>query len=420
VPPRRSTAKSWTRSPASAAKTIVFPSGVQSDPPCVIERNVATRSARVPSTLAIQISRVPGTGPSASTAISWPDAASTLQYLIPILIILLAFTKFAGEREDGTLRQLAAAGTSTGMLAAGKALGVAAALAFVLVPAAAIGAAALLSASGSAASGGLTMRIAALTAVYVTYFGVFVALALGVSAAARRSSHALALLIAFWVLNAIVVPRAASDVSRVLYETPTAFEFGQRVQRDIYDGLPVHAFNVRRAADLRERLLGEYKVSRIEELPVNFRGVDYLEREAHSNDVWESHYKTLWTAFEQQTAVHHRAGWVAPLMAVRALSMALAGADFFHHRDFAAAAETYRRRLVLAMNSQLAFGDGSRKMGAFAADASFWSTVAPFTYQQPGLRWALSHVGVSFAALGAWAVFSGALLVLAVRRMTVE
>lgn len=347
-------------------------------------------------------------------------AASTLQYLIPILIILLAFTKFAGEREDGTLRQLAAAGTSTGVLAAGKALGVAAALAFVLVPAAAIGAAALLIASGTGPYGGLTMRIAALSAVYVTYFGVFIALALGVSAASRRSSHALALLIGFWVLNAVVVPRAASDVSRRIYETPTAFEFGRRVQHDIYDGLPVHAFNVRRAADLRDRLLGEYKVSRVEDLPVNFRGVDYLEREAHSNGVWEAHYRTLWTAFERQTAVHHLAGCVAPLMAVRALSMALAGVDFFHHRDFAAAAEAYRRRLVLAMNSKLAHGDGSQKMGAYAADASFWSTVAPFTYEQPGLRWALSHVGVSFAALAGWAAFASAFLAVTVRRMTVE
>jgi hypothetical protein len=33
-------------------------------------------------------------------------AAATLQNLIPLLIILLAFTKFGGEREDGTLRQL--------------------------------------------------------------------------------------------------------------------------------------------------------------------------------------------------------------------------------------------------------------------------------------------------------------------------
>ena len=50
----------------------------------------------------------------------------------PVLILLLAFTKFAGEREDGTLRQLAGRRRPAGVLAAGKAAGVAAALGLVL------------------------------------------------------------------------------------------------------------------------------------------------------------------------------------------------------------------------------------------------------------------------------------------------
>ena len=179
---------------------------------------------------------------------------------------------------------------------------------------------------------------------------------------------------------------------------------------DTYDGLPVHDFNVRRAAELRERLLRTYHVSRVEDLPVNFRGMDYLEREAHSNAVWDRHYAALWTAFDRQTAVHHMAGWVAPLMAVRALSMALAGVDIFHHRDFAMEAEAYRRRLVLAMNSALAHGAGSRKLGAYTADASLWSSVEPFAYRQPDITWALGHVRSEIGALAAWALLTCAAL----------
>jgi ABC-2 type transport system permease protein len=347
-------------------------------------------------------------------------AAATLQYLVPALIILLAFTKFAGEREDGTLRQLAATGVSARVMATGKALGVSAALAMVLVPAALAGATALVLASGPAAISQSLLRIVVLAAVYGLYFSVWVALGLSVSAIARRSSHALAVLLAFWVFNAVIAPRATSDVSRRLYATPTAFAFAAGVHHDTYDGLPVHDYNVRRAVALRERLLRTYNVSRVEDLPVNFRGMDYLEREAHSNAVWDRHYAALWTAFDRQTAVHHMAGWVAPLMAVRALSMALAGVDIFHHRDFAMEAEAYRRRLVLAMNSALAYGAGSQKLGAYTADASLWSSVGPFAYRQPDITWALGHVRTEIGALAVWALLVCSALVLAVRRMGID
>jgi ABC-2 type transport system permease protein len=347
-------------------------------------------------------------------------AAATLQLLIPVLIVLLAFTKFAGEREDGTLRQVLAQGVSPATLAAGKAAGIAAALAFVVVPAAIVGAFALIWSAGFSPMRDDGARVALLAVIYCAYFAVFVALGLAGSAVLRKSSHALGLLIAFWVLNAVLVPRTAADQSRRLYPTPTAFEFAQTVEHDTYDGLPVHVYNVKRAADLRNRLLDEYKVSRIEDLPVNFRGIDYLEREVHSNSVWEKHYRRLWEAFEHQTNIHQVAGFAAPLLAVRSLSMALTGVDFFHHRHFAAEAETYRHRLVLTMNSDLAYGAGSHKLGAYVTDPALWSKVQAFEYRAPDLAWALHGVTVSVLALGTWLAIALTMLIASIRQVGVE
>jgi ABC-2 type transport system permease protein len=346
-------------------------------------------------------------------------AAATLQLLIPVLIVLLAFTKFAGEREDGTLRQVLAQGVSPPVLAAGKAAGTAVALALVVVPASLLGSLALASTSGTTLRGDGT-RILLLTLVYCAYFTVFVALGLAVSAVLKKSAHALAVLMAFWVANTVIVPRTAADASRRLYPTPSAFEFAQQVEHDTYDGLPVHAYNVKRAADLRSRLLREFRVSRIEDLPVNFRGIDYLEREAHSNEVWERHYDDLWAAFTQQIRVHQLAGFLAPFAAVRSLSMALTGADFFHHQHFAAAAESYRRQLVLTMNSDLAYGGGSAKQGAYVTDPKLWSRVAPFHYRSPDIGWVLQQVTIPVWALGLWFVMSVTLLIASVRVVGVE
>ncbi len=62
-------------------------------------------------------------------------AAAVLQILVPLLIVLLAFSAFAGEREQGTLRQLLAIGIPRQSLVAGKAAGLAAAMSLVLIPA---------------------------------------------------------------------------------------------------------------------------------------------------------------------------------------------------------------------------------------------------------------------------------------------
>lgn len=342
--------------------------------------------------------------------------AATLQGLVPVLIILVAYAKYAAEREDGTLRQLLACGVPPLTLALGKLLGVAVVLGMVLVPAAVMGSLAIVIAAGPQAAGAVALRTVVLTAVYLAYFGVCLLVALAVSVASRRASHALAVLVGFWIMNAVIVPRFAVDEARRQHPTPTAFEFAQRVHHDTYGGLALHDFYARRADELRARLLRQYGVARVEDLPVNIRGVDYLERETRSDEVWDTHYGRLWAAFDAQARVHATAAWAAPLVAVRHLSMALAGVDAHHHRHFADAADAYRRVLVRAMNTRLAYGGNSRRLGAYVAEANFWSSVAPFTYKQPSITWALSHTWGAVAALGGWLVASALALALAVTR----
>jgi ABC-2 type transport system permease protein len=346
-------------------------------------------------------------------------AAATLQLLIPVLIVFIAFTRFAGEREDGTLRQVLASGVPRQTLAVGKVVGIALVLAIVLVPAAIVGAAAIILAAAGADLAPIGVRMAALSLVYVAYFVTILMISLTVSAAVSKSSHALALLIAFWVLNGVVGPRVASDVSTRLYPTPTAFEFAEAVERDTYDGLPVHAYNLRRAPDLRERLFREYQVARVQDLPVNFRGIDYLEREARSNQVWDEHYGRLWWLFERQVRTQQIAGLAAPLLALRSVSMSLSGSDFFHHRHFAVAAESYRRRLVGAMNRDLAFSATSKQLG-YTADPGLWQRLAPFEYRRPTVTWAIAQQGWSLTSLAAWLLIGSLSLRYAVRGLQVE
>jgi ABC-2 type transport system permease protein len=342
-------------------------------------------------------------------------AAASLQWLMPILIVLLAAEAFAGEREHGTLRHVLSTGVRPTTLALGKLAGVGLAIAIIAVPAAAAGAVALAWAGGGDPAA-LAPRAAVLLGIYLAWFAVVANLALAVSALARSVRQALAVLFVCWAMNVLIAPRVASEAARRLHPTPTAFAFTQDVQRAIYEGQDVHGYLVQRARVLKARLLSTYRVARLEDLPVNFRGIDYLEREAHADATYDQAYGRISDAFDRQIAVQQRAAIVAPLVAVRSLSMAVAATDVLHHRQFAQAAEGYRRRLVRAMNENLAFESSAAGIG-YRAGPDLWASLPPFHYQAPSLGAALAAQQISAAALAGWLLASAGLLALSVSRM---
>lgn len=332
-------------------------------------------------------------------------AATIMQLLLPLLIIVLAFPAFAGEREQGTLRQLLSLGVQPSALAAGKALGVAAALGTLVVPAAFLGAAALVFASEEGALAGELPRILLMGATYVAYFAIFVAVALAVSARTRSARVALLVLLGFWAVNSLVAPRALSDVARRVHPTPSAFQFVTALDADLKRGLDGHTPD-ERVAKLRDATLARYGVRSVDSLPVNFDAIAMQASEEEGNKVFDKHYGALYDAYARQNRVHQLGAVVAPLLAVRDLSMGLAGTDVEHHRAFATAAEQYRRMLVKRMNDAMAENSRTGDWG-WKADPSLWREVPPFTYEGPATTQALASHGTSLWLLGGWLVLAG-------------
>ncbi len=351
----------------------------------------------------------PAQDATAAQRIGALTAAQVLQHLVPLLIILLTFGALAGERERGTLRQLLASGIGRRDLAAGKALGVAGALGLLLVPAAVVGAAALVVASPGPAASPLA-RGAVLAGVYLAYFTAFLALSLAVSAWARSARTALVVLLAVWVVNGLVAPRVAVDLSKWLHPTPSALEFARTVEQEMASGAGDISPPDRDAST--QRLLAEYGVERVEDLPINAVGVYLQESEEFGNRIFDRNYGALWDTFERQGVVHETVALAAPLLAVRTLSMGLAGTDVEQHRHFAVAAETYRRDLMRQMNGDMTenslTGDFTYTVGA-----EVWEAVPPLQYAAPTLGWVLGNRVLSLLVLGAWLV--GAVIAAAVR-----
>lgn len=339
---------------------------------------------------------------TASARFGQLTAATVLQVLVPLVIILLSFGAFAGEREAGTLRQALSLGVTRHHLALGKILGVALALGLLLVPATVVGSAALGLGSETIAFSASLPRFVVLVLIYLAFFLAVLAVSFAISALAPSSRVALVVLLAFWSVN-LVLPRIATDLAKNNYPTPTALEFQAAVAREMREGIDGHNPQDERGEQLKQELLAQYGVKTVEDLPVNFDGIALQEGEEYGNRVYDRHYGDLWTSYERQNTVHTLTGMLAPLAAVRAVSMGLAGSDWRHHRHFAESAEVYRRMLVKRMNDEVAYNSVAREYDKNRRGRELYEQVPDFSYRAPTLGWVIGKQILPLALLAAWA-----------------
>lgn len=327
-------------------------------------------------------------------------AAGVLQFLLPLVIVLLTFNAFAGEREQGTLKQLMSLGVKPARLLAGKALGVAAALATLVIPAAILGLGLL---SGAMRMEGTQdgVRFAALSLVYLVYLLTFVALSLGVSARAATARMALLALLGFWAATTLFVPRASATLAEMLHPTPSLPEFLKQVEEDMENGVDGHRPPGEREEELRQAMLKKYNVTSEKDLPINFTGLVLQESEEHGNAVYDKRFAELRGQYGRQSGILRNASAVSPLLAVRSFSMALAGTDLWHHESFADAAEAYRRKWVKRLNDDLTYNSRTGDF-TYAVGREFWEATEDFDYASPPVGSVLRTQRWSLLVLAAW------------------
>jgi ABC-2 type transport system permease protein len=326
--------------------------------------------------------------------------AFVLQTIAPLLVILMGFASFSGERESGTLRQLLSVGARPRDILAGKMLALVGATFALLAPAFAGAAlAVLLMTDGERFS--LTdqfLRLGALGFGYGVYLAGFALLALAVSAFARNSRAALVTLLAFWLANSFLAPRLATDAARAFAPTPTAQEFRAAIAKDKAKTFG-HDESHPAFVAFRNEVLRKYGVSRVEDLPVSFRGLSLRKDDENGYAIFDKHFGALQSAFDRQDAMRAGAGFLFPLLALRPFSMAFAGTDGWSQFDFAAAAEAHRRDIQNQVSDNIihfAHDDG------YVAGRDLWEKIGAFAYRAPGALFALGHAAEPLAGLLGW------------------
>lgn len=347
--------------------------------------------------------------------------AFVLQALAPLMLIFIGFGAVARERERGTIRQLFAHGVSARSLILGKALGLGRAAALMLAPA-------LLAIVWlTVAKGAPPLPSLFLLGGYALYLAIWVLLIVIVSALSGHARTALMALIGLWAFTVILLPRLAPDLAIASNPTLTRLETDIAVQKDLRNMGDSHNPDDPYFNAFKARTLKQYGVDKVEDLPVNYRGLLALEGEKLTSKLFDDYADRQFAAHKSQSNQTDLVGLISPVIALRRLSMSASGSDLEGHRRFLTQAEAYRFAIVQQLNALQANAityddDSNRNKNPEAAqrvriDPENWREVPDFRYQAASTNEKLTAAMPGFVVLLGWFVVLLFCLRVAARRL---
>lgn len=345
--------------------------------------------------------------------------AFSLQVLVPLLLIIVGYGSVVRERRSRTLLQLLTHGAAPRTILFGKlaALGTLALLAFAPLAIAAFFAA--------TEDGWLPSTLTILG--YALYLGVWSCGIIAVSARAPSPGSALVILLGAWLATVVAMPRVATDVATAAVPSPSKVETDLTVNAELRALGDSHNANDPNFVSFRQRILAQYDVEDVEDLPVNIRGLVSYEGEARTTEVLNAHAERQMATEKAQSTVAARFGLLSPTVALRRFSMIVAGTDLDNHHRFLRAAEAHRFEFVQSLNrlhaERLSYRDDMRRNEGEAGNrrarisADNWTLLPEFEFAPAApldrARRAMPSAGV----LLLWFSLMGALLLGSTRKV---
>lgn len=337
-----------------------------------------------------------------------------LLFMVPLLIILLGYNTFTKEREMGTLTLLKSQGLSSFKWLAGKWLALFIPI-FLLT--AVVFAVAGVVLSGLEDFGEFSWSsLLLMFLIYTGYYIVFINLVMFISSRVKRSGVSLVISLSVWILACLAAPKAASNIAESEHPYPTRQEFAAMITKDKKEGLDGHNPWSKEAKILEEKVLKEYGVDSLHQLPFNFDAYRMQKGEEFEAEVYFKHYNYLKQQFKEQSNTYRSLAVISPFLPTRFMSMSVAHTDYTTHWDFADAAENYRILTQKFLNDNFAQNSALGEWG-YQADASFWKELPAFEYNPPELAEVIDQNRGNSVILFAWLLGSFIILGVSSKRI---
>lgn len=346
--------------------------------------------------------------------LSWLTPALIYQLFAPLLIILIGHGAVAREREARVLVPLLAQGIKGYTLIFAKALAIHSFIVLLLVPLLINGAIVL-------SYGESLLAVLSLLEAYLVYLAIWGMLALFISAILIKRSAVLATLIAMWLAITLIMPAIAVNIAAHNKPLKGKIETDFTMQADLRKLGDGHNANDPAFKQLRANLFKQYGVKRIEDLPVNFRGLVASNAEKKLTDVLNNYAKARMAAEARQARFLMSQGWLTPALAIANASRAISGTDLEHYHRFLREAEDLRFSFVQGLNrahqEKLSYVDDINRNKNEASsqrarvNAANWQVLDTFQFKPATASTRLSKAAQSMTMLFAWLVLMlGALL----------
>ncbi|MFT4660629.1 MAG: ABC-2 type transport system permease protein [Patiriisocius sp.] len=336
-----------------------------------------------------------------------------LQYMVPLLLVFLAFNVMSSEKQSGRLKLLVLQGTKPLRIIASKTISVW--LYGVLLLSLVVIIYTIL--NFRTMDGEILMRTALFFLSYTLYYFIITGLTVFFSARWQNATVALTSMLGIWILWTIFLPNILMTSVEKWHPLPSRNDFKTAMNEDRSKGIDGHDEEDARSIELENRTLEEYGVDSLHQLPINFAGIRMQADEDFGNSVWDKHFGKNREILEQQKQSFQLGGILNPFISLQNTSMGFMASDNLHHQEFLLEVENYRRLFIKMLNDDFAYGGSKTGDWDYEANGDFFKSVPHFDYQTIRISSYLHHYFIDLSMLLAWSVAVFMLILLGTKKI---
>ena len=322
-----------------------------------------------------------------------------LQYVIPLFLIFLAYGSISSEKEAQRVKLLLFQGISITKLTFAKSLSIWIYGFLLLVITVAI------QSMINVTDPELSRRLMLVIVSYGFYYYIISSLTVYFSAILKNNTSALSSILAIWIMWTIFLPKIWGNTVEKIHPLPSRQNFKTNMKEDRSKGIDGHNPRDKRREDLKEKILAEYGVDSLKNLPINFDGIVMQKDEEYGDQVWDKHFGNNYNILSKQKFLYQLSGFLNPFASLQSTSMGFCGTDMIHHLDFLRKSEDYRRYLIKTLNDAHAFGGSKTGDWGWKVDSSFFKSVEGFAYATPKIKEKIKYYFIDLVALLFWGIF---------------
>lgn len=338
-----------------------------------------------------------------------------LQYMVPLLLIFLTFSSVSSEKTSGRLKLILLQGSEARRLMAAKTLA-AWSYGLILLLTVILGHTWL---HFKSISGDEALRTVFFFLAYALYYFIICGLTVYFSARWQNATAALTSMLAIWMIWTVFLPGILLSAAEKRHPLPSRKDFNAAMRQDRSQGLDGHNPADERSKELEQKVLAEYGVDSLAQLPINFDGILMQADEEYGNQVWDKHFGRLGHVLKKQKQLMQTVGLINPFTSLQNASMGFAGSDYLHQQEFLFQVENYRREFIKILNDKHAYGGSKTGDWGWKADNEFFRSVPDFQYRPVSILPVLGFYARDVGVLLIWALLAFFLLISAGRKMQV-